>query len=314
LIIDVIVHSGYKTLLTSSMHIESITAAHRELVDRNKKLEESLEKLRELDRLKSNFLATVSHELRTPLTSVIGYSEMLLEGLVGEMTAEQKEYVATIFEKGESLLDLIGSILDISRIESGRLTLSKVDLNLSELADSAISTVKPQAQKKRLELHCEIEPEIPPVRGDRDKVRQCMVNLLANAVKFTPEGGRIDLKVEHYHGSRRAPPASRRDEAGYTLFEMMDEDFVRISVKDSGIGIADDQKERIFDSFYQVDSSSTRAYGGTGLGLSIVKSYMEAHEGEVWVDSVPGEGSTFALLLPTPRRGADAIQSAAGAR
>ncbi len=310
-IVEVLIHAGHKAHLTSTLHIESITVAHHELVDKNQRLEQSLEKLRELDRLKSNFLATVSHELRTPLTSVIGYSEMLLEGLAGDLTEEQREYVSTIMSKGEDLLQLIGSILDVSRIESGKIEISPIELDLHEIAAAAVSTIKPLAQKKNLRVSSHLAEQLPQVQADRDKVRQCVVNLLANAVKFTPDGGEIELRVDSYFGPRRRPPPNKRDDPGYSIFEMADAPFVRISVRDSGTGIPDNEKDKIFETFYQVDSSSTRAFGGAGLGLSIVRSYVEAHEGEVWVDSTPGEGSTFSLLLPVQDR-QRAAASAAG--
>jgi two-component system, NarL family, sensor histidine kinase BarA len=312
MVLDVIVHTGYKAHLTSAMHIESVTDAHRELVEKNDMLQETLDKLRELDRLKSNFLATVSHELRTPLTSVIGYSEMLLDGLAGELTGEQREYVGTIMEKGENLLQLIGSILDISRIESGRVALAPAEIDVPDMIRAAVSTVLPQAQKKGLEIETVIAADLPRVHADRDKVRQCVVNLLANAVKFTPKNGRIDLEVARYTGPRREPPPGRDANPGFALFEPDENHFVRISVKDSGIGIEADQLERIFDTFYQVDSSSTREYGGTGLGLSIVKSFVDAHEGEIWVESQPGEGSRFSLLLPLARSVGDAVNAPVG--
>ena len=269
LVIDVILHSGYKAMLTSTMHIEAVTESHRELVHKNRMLEESIEKLKELDRLKSNFLATVSHELRTPLTSVIGYSEMLLEGLAGDLSAEQRDYVRTIMEKGENLLSIITSILDISKIESGRVTLSPTEVDLVEVAKAAASTVHPQAQKKTLHIEVKVAPELPRVPADGDKIRQCLVNLLSNAVKFTPKGGTVTLSMERYTGPRRHRDD---DDPGFALFEPRENHFVRLSVRDTGIGIPPDKVERVFDTFYQVDNSSTREYGGTGLGLSIVRS------------------------------------------
>ncbi len=296
LVLEVIIHAGYQAQLTSTMHIESVTESHRELIAKNRQLEESLEKLKELDRLKSNFLATVSHELRTPLTSVIGYSEMLLEGLAGDLKPEQIEYVRTIMEKGENLLQIISSILDISKIESGSVQLSLGEVDMAEVARAAISTVLPQAQRKELKLDTRLESALPRVPADRAKVRQCMVNLLANAVKFTPDGGTVILEVQRYTGPRRTVPED--PDGAFGLFEPRENHFVRVAVIDSGIGIPSDKLARVFDTFYQVDNSPTREYGGTGLGLSIVKSYIEAHGGEVRVDSNMGGGSTFAFLLP----------------
>jgi len=298
LFVEVLLFSSYRAALTSQMHIESVTENYRELTDKNRQLLEANERLKELDRVKSNFLAMVSHELRTPLTSIIGYAEMLHEGMAGELNAEQREYVGTIMEKGETLLSMISSLLDISRIEAGKLRLALSEVSLSELAATAASTVLPQAAKKKLAFSQQLADNLPSLSADRDKVRQILINLLANAVKFTPDNGSVRLEIDRYFGVRHSVQmASDAD----SVFERGDEDFVRIRVTDTGIGIPADQQSKIFDSFYQVDSSSTREFGGTGLGLAIVKSFVESHRGEVWVESRMGEGSTFIVLLPTAR-------------
>ena len=290
-VIDTITFIAMKALMTQQLHLESITSSYDEIQQKNRELRTSFEQLRELDRLKSNFLAMISHELRTPLTSVIGYSEMLLEGMVGELNTEQHGYISTIKDKGEALLELIGSLLDMSKIEAGAMQLHMVPLDIPELLEVASSYVVPQANKKKLQLHLQTPDELPAVTGDRDKLRQCVVNLLGNAVKFTPEGGAIRLGVEVFSGVRRYSPEAGR-------FGPPEEQFLRITVQDSGIGIPTDRIDKIFNSFYQVDNTITREYGGTGLGLAIVKRFMEAHHGEVWVDSEEGQGTLFSLLLP----------------
>jgi two-component system sensor histidine kinase BarA len=273
-LLDVMVFTGHKNLIASRLHIEAVSESYRELADKNQQLEESFAKLKELDRLKSNFLATMSHELRTPLTSVIGYSEMMLEGLGGPLTAEQREYLGIIMEKGENLLQLITSILDISKIEAGRVRLVLTEVDPTQIMRDAVATVLPLARKKGLKVGCDSGP-LPRFQGDRDKVRQCLVNLCSNAVKFTPAGGTVTVSGEALPGRRLA-----------------------LRVADNGIGIPEEHLARVFDVFYQVDGSSTREYGGAGLGLAIVRSYVEAHGGEVTVASIPGGGSTFSLLLP----------------
>ncbi len=273
-LLDVMVFSGHKNLIAAKLHIEAVTESYRELQEKNRQLEDSYAKLKELDRLKSNFLATMSHELRTPLTSVIGYSEMMLEGLGGPLTAEQREYLGIIMEKGENLLQLITSILDISKIEAGRVRLLLTDVDAAQVMRDAVATVLPLARKKGLKVSCE-PGAIHRFQGDRDKVRQCLVNLCSNAVKFTPAGGTITVSAE-------ALPSDR----------------VALHVADTGIGIAEEHVDRVFDVFYQVDGSSTREYGGAGLGLAIVKSFVEAHGGEVSVRSKVGQGSVFTLVLP----------------
>jgi signal transduction histidine kinase len=273
-LVDVLVFTGHKNQLTARLHIEAMQESYRELQEKNRQLEASYAALKELDRLKSNFIATMSHELRTPLTSVIGYSEMMLEGLGGPLTSEQREYLGIIMEKGENLLQLITSILDISKIEAGRTRLVIAEVDVGQVLRDAVATVLPLARKKGVKVVWEPSP-LPRIHCDRDKVRQCIVNLVNNAVKFTPAGGQVTVDARPLQGER-----------------------VALQVADTGIGIAPDHLARVFDVFYQVDGSSTREYGGAGLGLAIVKSYVEAHGGEVKVESAPGKGSTFTVVLP----------------
>jgi signal transduction histidine kinase len=200
---------------------------------------------------------------------------MMLEGIGGPLTREQKEYLAIIMEKGENLLHLITSILDLTKIEAGRVRLVLSEVEIGQFVADAAATLLPQARKKRIQISADVERDLPAMICDREKVRQGLLNLLSNAFKFTPEGGAIRVVA------RRAPG-----------------DRIAIAVEDTGIGIADEHLSRIFDVFYQVDGSETREYGGAGLGLSIVKSFAEAHGGEVQVRSTPGQGSTFTLLLP----------------
>jgi signal transduction histidine kinase len=273
-LLDVMIFTGHKNLIAARLHIEAVQESYRELQDKNRALEDSYAKLKELDRLKSNFLATMSHELRTPLTSVIGYSEMMLEGLGGPLTAEQREYLGIIMEKGENLLQLITSILDISKIEAGRVRLMISEVDAAQLMRDAVATVLPLARKKGLKVVVETG-SLPRIQADRDKIRQCLVNLCSNAVKFTPAGGTITVSGEALTG-----------------------EVLAMHVADSGIGIAPEHLEKVFDVFYQVDGSSTREYGGAGLGLAIVKSFVEAHGGNISVRSLLGAGTTFTLCLP----------------
>lgn len=290
-VLDVIVHTSYKTYLTSQMHIVSITGAFEDLERTNRELAAANEHLHDLDRLKSNFVATVSHELRTPLTSVIGYSEMLLEGMAGEMNEEQRSYVRTILEKGESLLSLIGQVLDLSRIESGNVVMRKEESDPNLFVRHAVSDVAPQAHKRGLNLHIDVSPQVTPIKVDADKVRRILTNLLGNAVKFTPQGGDVFVKVE----LREAFPvgADRFD-----IFEPERNRYLALEVRDTGIGIPEDKLEQVFDSFFQVDNSSTREFGGSGLGLSIARNFVRAHAGKISVESKLGEGTTFTVLLP----------------
>jgi two-component system, NarL family, sensor histidine kinase BarA len=278
---------GIKRAMSARMHMATVEEANRELTEKNRRLAQAVERLQEADRVKSNFLATVSHELRTPLTSVIGYSEMLLEGIAGELNEEQREYVRTVMEKGDQLLVLITGILDISRMEAGQMKFDKEPFELDEVVSVALSTIAPNARRKKIALTCELAPDLPRVLGDRDKVRQVLLNLLNNAIKFTPDGGSVAIRAEEgalLPGPADATAAAKRG--------------VRISVTDSGIGVAPEYHQRVFDPFFQVDNTSTREYGGTGLGLSIVKRFIEAHGGAVWLDSKEGAGATFYFSLP----------------
>ena len=298
-VIEVIVYTSYRALLTQQMHIESVTASYHELEAKNRTLHEQNTRLQELDKLKSNFLATVSHELRTPLTSVIGYSEILLDGMAGPLNEEQREYVKTIMDKGETLLSLISQILDLSRIESGNLRLNESDFSIKEVLKVATTNIVPQAQKKQITIETNIAEDLPLLKGDRDKISQIVVNLLGNSVKFTPTGGKITLQCARWTGPRR-PHNTQGDDGAGALFDLGDETFIRVDVIDTGIGIPREKLARVFERFFQVDNTSTRDFGGTGLGLSIVKSFAEAHRGDVLVDSEVGKGSTFSLLLPLP--------------
>jgi signal transduction histidine kinase len=294
-VVDVVLHTSFRQLITSQMHIESVTASYHDLQEKARTLREQNDRLKELDKLKSNFLATVSHELRTPLTSVIGYSEMLLDGIAGAMNDEQRDYVKTIMDKGENLLSLITQLLDASRVESGNLRLHVTDFDPTPVITNATTSIVPQCAKKSIDLAIDVEPGLPFLKGDREKIGQVVVNLLGNAMKFTQPGGRVRLSAALWKGPRRGGS----DEATQ-LFGLKEATFLRIVVEDTGIGIPADKLDRVFERFFQVDSSSTREFGGTGLGLAIVKSFVDAHRGEISVESAVGVGSRFSVLLPLP--------------
>jgi signal transduction histidine kinase len=280
-VLGALVAAGQKSHLTNQLHLEAMREAHRELEANNARLGQLNARLKELDRLKSSFLGTVSHELRTPLTSILGYAEMLTEGLVGTLNADQLQCVRTIQEKGETLQELITSMLDISQIEAGKLRLAFEPVDLGQVLATAVTSVKPQAQRRNLALEV-LTPLVPPQAwADKDRLRQVVVNLLDNAVKFTPVCGRIVLRLSE---------VAVQPELGVPGY--------RIQVEDTGVGIPVDQFERIFQSFYQVDNTPSREFGGAGLGLAIVKSFVEGHGGRVSVESEHGRGSRFTLVLP----------------
>lgn len=278
-VLDLILFSGHRALLTSQMHLASVKESYRELQEQNAKLTESYERLKELDRLKSNFLATVSHELRTPLTSILGYSEMLAEGIGGDLQGEQLEFVQTIREKGEQLLALIKSLLDQSKLESGTMSLKMGNVTMGDVLDQVGSTLLPAAKRKGVALEIGVAQRLPTIRGDAERLRQVFLNLAENAVKFTPTGGTVTLLA-----TTDSTGSEPEDDVGYVLFASRPT-AVLVRVEDTGIGIAEAERARVFDAFYQVDGSSTREHGGTGLGLSIVKRLVEMHGGTIAVDA-----------------------------
>jgi len=222
---------------------------------------------------KSEFLASMSHELRTPLNAIIGFSDVLLQGMFGEMTDKQTEYLRDILASGQHLLSLINDILDLSKIEAGRMELEVASFHLPSAIDDALLLMRERAGRRGLPLDRQIDARLGQIRADQRKVKQVLLNLLSNAVKFTPEGGRIEI---------RAVPA---------------EDAVEISVTDTGIGIAPEDQEAVFEEFRQVGKSDKKAEG-TGLGLALCRKFVELHGGRIWVKSVLGQGSTFTFTVP----------------
>lgn len=288
--LGLLVHHAHARELAGATHEEAMRVTFGELTEHNQRLQRAVSRLEELDRLKSNFLATMSHELRTPLTSVIGYAEMMAEGLAGAVSPEQHDYLTTILGKADQLLGLITSVLDVSSLESGQLSLERGPLSLADVVASEVATFQPQAGRRGIAIQLDARGDSVVV-GDRRKIRQVVSSLLSNAVKFTPDRGKVGVEV-------RPGPLAPGPEAS-------DGDVrpaVQLVVSDSGIGISRDVVQKIFEPFYQADSSSTRAFGGTGLGLTLAKAYVEAHGGRIWVDTTPGAGSTFVCTFPLEAR------------
>jgi signal transduction histidine kinase len=273
------------------MHLASVRESYRQLEEKTARLQEAFDRLKELDRLKSNFLATVSHELRTPLTSIIGYSEMLAEGLAGDLKPEQTDFVKTIHDKGEQLLSLIMGLLDLSKLESGTMRMTPRGIRIDPVLAEVVSTLTPTARKKGVQLVLDVGPQLGELRGDPERLRQVFINLVENAIKFTPANGSVTLSA------RMSGPSEDGDEDGLTLLAPTRE-LIEVRVADTGIGIPDREKPKVFDAFYQVDSSSTREYGGTGLGLSIVKRLVEAHSGTIAIEDNVPRGTVFVVSLP----------------
>jgi signal transduction histidine kinase/HAMP domain-containing protein/ActR/RegA family two-component response regulator len=239
-------------------------------------LQSTAEKLREVDRLKTQFLANMSHELRTPLNSIIGFSRVMLKGIDGPITDLQEADLTSIYESGQHLLRLITDILDMSKINAGKMELSFGEVELGDIFETALGTAEAFVKSTPVRLRKSIEADVPTVWADAQRVRQVVLNLLSNAARFTEEGQ-------------------------ITLQAWSEGDFVTISVSDTGIGIPPEGQAGLFEPFLQVDASTTRRAGGTGLGLAISRSFVEMHGGEMWVESQPGEGSTFYFSLPVYR-------------
>ncbi len=259
------------------------TVLDRERIDRDRLQEIALknEELLKASRLKSQFLANMSHELRTPMNSIIGYSEVLLDGLDGDLSEEQKEDVRAILRSAEHLLKLINEILDLSKIEAGHMKVEVADVRLRDVVKDVLTVVEPLAAPKGLRLELSIREDDLMVRADRDRVRQVVMNLLSNAVKFT-DRGRVTVRL------------------------FRDTDFGVVEVEDTGPGIPENELGRIFEEFHQVDGATTRKHGGTGLGLSIARRFVELMGGRLTVRSVLGDGSVFRLALPLVRPRASA--------
>jgi len=239
------------------------------------------EELRELNRHKSEFLANMSHELRTPLNAIIGFSEVMIGGIAGPQSEKQKEFCRDIRDSGKHLLSLINDILDLSKVEAGRMELEMARFDLRHAMDNALTLVRGRAEAHSIQLETLISEDVDEFEGDERKLKQILLNLLTNAIKFTPEGGSVTLMAQ-------------RAEGGYVF-----------SVKDTGIGIAPEDQQKVFEEFRQVGVDSARKAEGTGLGLTLTKRLVELHGGRISVESFPGHGSTFTFNLPiaTPEIG-----------
>lgn len=273
---------------------QRLRASSEEIVIKNRQLEET-------SSMKSEFLANMSHELRTPLNAIIGFSEVMRDGLLGELAPQQKEFVTDIFTSGTHLLSLINDILDLSKVEAGKMTLELEPLQLDALMQSSLQVVREKAIAHRIRLLTELSEITNPLASgldgpgdiwlDERKAKQILYNLLSNAVKFTPDGGEVHIKARQVGGE--AVPNARF------------EHYLELSVRDTGIGIAVADQARLFQPFIQIDSTLARRYAGTGLGLVMVKRLAELHGGAVGLHSELGKGSTFTVWLPW-RKQADA--------
>jgi signal transduction histidine kinase len=255
-----------RTFATQSAIAIQNARLFREIADKGRQLEEA-------SRHKSHFLASMSHELRTPLNAILGFNEMILGEVYGEVPADMKEPLRDIQTSGKHLLRLINNVLDLAKIEAGRMELALADYSVQDMVESVRATLRPLAESKGLELLAAVAESVPPAYGDCGRLTQCLMNLAGNALKFT-KTGHVSISVEPNGES------------------------LAFRVADTGIGIAPDKLGSLFTEFKQTDATIAREYGGTGLGLSITKRFIEMHGGRIWVESEPGKGSTFIFEIP----------------
>jgi len=303
---DVLVRSGYRSLLAvplvsedevvgalvvnrrvagefppRTVELLSTFATQSALAIQNARLFSEIEdKGRQLEvanQHKSEFLASVSHELRTPLNAIIGFSEVMLERLFGEVNEKQEEYLQDILSSGRHLLSLINDILDLAKIEAGRMELEAGDFDLPQAIDNTLVLIRERAMRRGITVERSVDPALGEINGDERKVKQVLLNLLSNAVKFTPEGGRIAVRATAVNGT------------------------VEVSVVDTGVGIAPEDQEAVFEEFRQVGTDYARKHEGTGLGLALARKFVELHGGKIWVTSQVGQGSTFTFTTPVSR-------------
>jgi signal transduction histidine kinase len=231
------------------------------------------QQLEATSRHKSQFLASMSHELRTPLNAILGYTELILDEIYGEVPAKIHDVLERVQQSGKHLLGLINAVLDLSKIEAGQLTLVLTDYTMQEVVQTVCAAVESLAAEKRLALKVSVPPDLPPGHGDAQRLSQVVLNLVGNAIKFTDEG-EVNIQVTAADGA------------------------FMVAVSDTGVGIAEGDQQKIFEEFQQVESTSIRKQGGTGLGLAIAKKIVEMHGGRIGVESRLGQGSTFRFTLP----------------
>lgn len=262
---------------------EQVWRSHHELElkvkERTKELAEANEELIHSNKMKSEFVSAVSHELRTPLTSIKGYASILSQEKLGPIPEAVKERLERINKHTNSLTELIDGLLDISRIESGKIEMKMEELKIRGLIDTVFDVVRPQAKEKDIEIKVDIPAEVTQLWADKGQIERVLLNLLNNAIKFTSEGGKVIIRAMEKDG------------------------YVQIDVSDTGIGIAETDLKKIFTEFYRADNPINQKIKGTGLGLSLTRRIIEANKGKIWVTSKLGKGSTFSFTLPKKERG-----------
>jgi signal transduction histidine kinase len=270
--------NSFNEMVTSLQENEAALQRHaeeleRRVKERTQELQTANLELEAASRHKSQFLASMSHELRTPLNAILGYTELIVDQIYGEVPERIRDVLERVDKSGRHLLGLINDVLDLSKIEAGELTLSLSDYSMKEVVQTVITAVESLAAEKKLALKIAVAPDLSPGRGDERRIVQVLLNLVGNAIKFT-EVGEVRIQAQAADGA------------------------FLVSVSDTGSGIALGDQQKIFEEFQQIDDSATKTKGGTGLGLAIAKRIVEMHGGRIWVESTPGQGSTFWFTVP----------------
>jgi signal transduction histidine kinase len=267
-------------------HLEELVKERTIELDKAKIIAENANKA------KSDFLANMSHEIRTPLNTIIGFSELLYDEIKGPLNNDQKEYLGYVTSSGQHLLSLINDILDLSKVEAGKMELLPTSFSICDLLKTSFSFIAEKAMKHNIRLLSEISADVDVIEADERKVKQILYNLLSNAVKFTPDGGKITVKAEIKSPDSAVLPIKIRK-------GLPDIEYVLVSVKDTGIGIAKKDQSKLFTEFYQLENPYTKKYEGTGLGLALSKKLVTLHGGRIWFESKgQGNGCTFYFILP----------------
>ncbi len=258
----------FKQVFVSSQELEL------KVTERTKELASVLEEVRRISKTKSEFISAVSHELRTPLTSIKGYASLLMTGKLGEIPQAVKERLEKINTHSDTLVQFVNNLLDIARIESGKVEMSFVECNLKKIVDNVHDLLTPQLREKNIEWLCRLDERIPPLFLDSHQIERVFINLIGNAVKFTPDGGKISIEAA------------------------LEKNFVTIQIADTGIGVSEKDIDKLFDEFYRVDNEINQKVKGTGLGLPLAKKIIEAHQGKIWATSELNKGTMFHFVLP----------------
>jgi PAS domain S-box-containing protein len=281
--------------------LQGVFAAARDVTELKlfeQRLQQKNVELEEASRMKSEFLANMSHELRTPLNAIIGFSEVLVDGLLGEMTDQQRGFISDIFSSGKHLLSLINDILDLSKVEAGKMTLDLEPVQVSSLFANSLSIIREKAAARDVRLVMDAPTELGSIRSDARKVKQIVYNLLSNAVKFSSEHGEVTLRASRVPRTEVGQLSASSMGRSFPLVDNEFTEFLKISVTDNGIGISPDGLESLYKPFSQIDSGLARKFEGTGLGLAMVKLLADLHGGAVAVESEVGKGSCFTVWLP----------------